>query len=324
MTAQSDLKKFIRDRQAKTGESYSTARAHVMRARAALLGLPEETAPKQQRVEAIVLKVNEESARVRVLGEVGELTFRCDDVHSLVPGHVATLTVTRRWLWHGDAYASGAIEQVRVDPTRLGLTPLPLSGGELEDLREGYEPFRRPDPYAPLWRVLTAKPRRSHEMDPIAWGQFPDADLDDNLTNDAADLRERGDDEGARRLLMEALHRDLRCTDAHAHLGNLEFDRHPERAKVYYALGIAIAELSLPKGFDGVLPSTQIHNRPFLRCLHGLGLCLWRLGQLREAQQTFERLLALDPNDGMGVRFCWNDVRNARSWEEAQGDDLAQ
>ncbi len=31
---------------------------------------------------------------------------------------------------------------------------------------------------------------------------------------------------------MEALGIDVRCIDAHAHLGNLEFDRSPERAIV--------------------------------------------------------------------------------------------
>jgi hypothetical protein len=42
MTAHRDLKKIIRDRQQKTGESYSTARAHVMRARSERLGLSPE------------------------------------------------------------------------------------------------------------------------------------------------------------------------------------------------------------------------------------------------------------------------------------------
>ncbi len=46
-------------------------------------------------------------------------------------------------------------------------------GGDRVDLRSTYEPYRRPDPYAPLWRKLTAKPRAAFEMDPIAWGAFP-------------------------------------------------------------------------------------------------------------------------------------------------------
>jgi len=39
---------------------------------------------------------------------------------------------------------------------------------------------------------------------------------------------------------------------------------------------------------------------------------------------TFERLLALNPNDNQGVRFCWADVRARRSWEEAQAEEERQ
>lgn len=38
MTTHRDLKRIIRERQSKTGESYAAARSHVMRERAALLG----------------------------------------------------------------------------------------------------------------------------------------------------------------------------------------------------------------------------------------------------------------------------------------------
>jgi len=198
------------------------------------------------------------------------------------------------------------------------LEPLPLEGGELEDLKSAYEPYLTPDPYAPLWRKLTAKRRAGFEMDPIAWGALPGLDADLNPTCDAAELAEVGDPEGARELLMETLGADLRCIDAHAHLGNLEFDRSPKRAIVHYEIGIRIGELSLPPGFDGVLLWGRIYNRAFLRCLHGYGLCLWRLGKHVEAQQVFERILSLNPNDNQGVRFCWEDVRNGRSWEQMQ------
>ena len=77
-----------------------------------------------------------------------------------------------------------------------------------------------------------------------------------------------------------------------------------------------IAELSLVPGFDGVLPWACVYNRPYLRCSHGHALCLWRLGRHLEAQEAFERILMLNPNDNQGVRFCWDDVRHGRSWEE--------
>ena len=117
---------------------------------------------------------------------------------------------------------------------------------------------------------------------------------------------------------------DLRCIDAHAHLGNLEFDDSPTRALVHYDIGVRIGELSLLSGFDGVLVWGHIYNRPFLRCLRGYGLCLWRLGRLAEAQQVFERILSLNPNDNQGVRFCWEDIRHGRSWEEMRAREFAE
>jgi hypothetical protein len=122
--------------------------------------------------------------------------------------------------------------------------------------------------------------------------------------------------DGARELLMDTLARDLRCIDAHAHLGNHVFQRSPERAILHYEIGMRIAELSLPPGFDGCLAWGSIYNRPYLRCLHGYGLCLWRLCRLSEATQVFERILSLNPTDNQGVRFCLYDMQHGRSWDD--------
>ena len=43
MTTKRDLKSITRERQRKTGESYTAARVHVMRERAHLLGIPDES-----------------------------------------------------------------------------------------------------------------------------------------------------------------------------------------------------------------------------------------------------------------------------------------
>jgi hypothetical protein len=327
VTAHRDLKRIIRERQGKTGESYAAARMHIMRDRAVLLGIAadEQSVAQLVRLEGAVLKVNQQSARVRIAGGDAQVTFRSRDVWRVVPGHIVTLVVEKQWTWQDDAYASGTIENPRIDVAKLGLTPLPLQGGDLEDLRSAYEPYRHPDPYARLWRKLTAKPRPSYEMDPIAWGAFPGRDIEENPTCDAAELAEAGDEAGARKLLMGVLGIDLRCIDAHAHLGNLEFDQSPELAMIHYEMGIRIGELSLPPGFDGVLVWGQIYNRPFLRCLHGYGLCLWRLGRLAEAQEVFERILSLNPNDNQGVRFCWHDVLEGGTWAEMrQREDAAR
>jgi len=315
MTAKKDLKKLIRDRQTKTGESYTAARAQLLRDRGTQsVG---EAAPPV-RAEAIVLKVNAQSARIRIAGEHGALTFRSPDVRRVVPGHVADVVIEKRWTWRGDEYASGTVEDVRVDVAKLGLDPLPLEGGELEDVANYSEPYEPSDPYCSLWRRLTAKPRPSFEFDGIAWGALPGSDPDDNPTCDAAELAAAGDCNGARELLMDVLCEEPRCIDAHAHLGNLAFDRTPASALVHYEIGVRIGELSLPPNFNGLLVWGRLYNRAFLRCLHGYGLCLWRLGRLDEAQQVFERILALNPSDHQGVRFCWYDLRQGRSWEEMQ------
>jgi hypothetical protein len=95
----------------------------------------------------------------------------------------------------------------------------------------------------------------------------------------------------------------------HAHLGNIAFDRGPEIAIRHYEVGFRIGELSFGESFDGLLRWGWIDNRPFLRCLKGFGLCLWRLGRFEEAENIFERMLWLNPSDNQGVRFLIDDVQ---------------
>ena len=89
---------------------------------------------------------------------------------------------------------------------------------------------------------------------------------------------------------MELCQADLRCLDAHSHLGNLVFDHRPEDAICHYEVGMRIGKLSLGKNFSDVLQWGHIDNRPFLRCMHGYGLCLWRLGRFDEALSVFDRM----------------------------------
>jgi hypothetical protein len=65
-----------------------------------------------------------------------------------------------------------------------------------------------------------------------------------------------------------------------------------------------------------------LENRPFLRCLHGVGICLWRLGRFEETAAIFERMLWLNPMDNQGARFMIDAVRAKQPWEafqEAEG-----
>jgi len=54
-------------------------------------------------------------------------------------------------------------------------------------------------------------------------------------------------------ILMDEIYADLRCLDAHTHLGNFSFDNWPKKALLHHEVGMRIGELSLPKNFNGVL-----------------------------------------------------------------------
>ena len=165
--------------------------------------------------------------------------------------------------------------------------------------------------------IIARGPRPDFEMEQVLPGADPGDSFADPIT-ESEDRHEAGDHLGAEKTLMELCQSDLRCLDAHAHLGNLVYDRKPEDAIRHYEVGLRIGELSLGDDFDGVLLWGNIDNRPFLRCMHGYGLCLWRLERFDEAERVFDRMLWLNPSDNQGVRFLIEDVRAGRSWDESR------
>ena len=225
MTDRSDLKKRIRARQAKTRESYSTARMHVLGAS----DPDSNTATRAtERITAIVVKCNQQSLRLRNLGTGDELTFRCSghDAWTIAPAQLVEISIGKRWTWRDDAYASGTIERIWTDVPALNLTPLALEDYGLSDLRQTHDPVEEPDPYAAKWAETTSSPRRVFEFDGIAWSVGLGPDQDDEDTCPIADAAEmhRYDPDGAREQVMDVLLDDLRCIDAHAHLGSFSFD----------------------------------------------------------------------------------------------------
>ena len=79
-------------------------------------------------------------------------------------------------------------------------------------------------------------------------------------------------------------------------------------------MSILVGELPLDGLGDGVLLWGWIDNRPWLRCLNGYGLCLWRLGNFKEAEHVFDRVLWLNPTDNQGVRFNIEAVQVRKKW----------
>jgi hypothetical protein len=131
-----------------------------------------------------------------------------------------------------------------------GRPPLELRDPTVWDPRAEY--WDDPDGRLPDWwtPIMAAGPRISYEFEQVLPGLDDDAWFDPIL--DAVDDAHAGDARGARRKLHALLEADPRCLDAHAHLGWLQPE--PDQALGHYQAGIAIAELSLPDGFDGVLP----------------------------------------------------------------------
>jgi len=166
-------------------------------------------------------------------------------------------------------------------------------------------------------RIYDAGVRTEYEFQQILPGNDPENPDSDPIL-DAVDLADAGDVPAARKKLMALLAEDLRCLDAHAHLGNLRFDTWPDAALRHYEVGKLIGELSLPPGFKDLLPWSLIDNRPYLRCLHGYGLCLWRLNRPEEALAVFEHMLWLNPTDNQGARFNRESLLAGEPWEECR------
>lgn len=216
---------------------------------------------------------------------------------------------------------TGQVIEKRRNASSLGLDPLQLfdrgwqDNAELQDLTGPDNPFFKY--YQP---IVGRGPRREFEMEQIIPFDNPDEPDLDPITQ-ASEAYKSGDNETAYQIIEEVLSEDQRCIDAHAHLGNWDFDfydsphRHTEeRTKHHFQVGLAIAELTLGPAFADLLPYGYIDNRPYLRCLHGYGLCLWRAGNFAAARQVFEKLLCLNPLDNQGARFPLAAIDAGKSW----------
>jgi tetratricopeptide (TPR) repeat protein len=268
-------------------------------------------------VELVVLAVKRRAARCRLVSGESVITLRAANLHRIVPGQIAVVQPNRQWRHAGHPYLSGTIVSATIDVRRLGLVPLALQAfGEWDPSEEYWgEPGDEGGEPLDEWTkaIIARGPRPQLEMEQVLPGHDPE-DFDTDPILEANDLRDAGDPTGARELLTKLLEADLRCLDAHAHLGHMGFRAFPEWTLAHYEVGVRIGELSLGSGFDGVLPWGLVDNRPFLRCMHGLALCLWRLERWDEAERVLERLLWLNPSDEQGMRLILPDVRDREAW----------
>ncbi len=263
---------------------------------------------KAREVELIALAVKGNAVSCRIAGKERVITLRPAGLWDVAPGEIITVTPRKQWRYRGHPYLSGEIKSWRLETAALGLTPLQLKEWGVWDPKDHY--WGEPDEPIEKWAkpIMSGGPRTEYEMEQVLPGEDPD-DIDTDPILEAVELKQAGDSPGAHRILMGLLAADLRCLDAHAHLGNFVFDHSPEKAIRHYEVGVRIGELSLGEGFNGVLHWGCINNRPFLRCMHGYGLCLSHLGRLKEAEEVFTRMLWLNPSDNQGVRFLLGEAK---------------
>jgi hypothetical protein len=244
-----------------------------------------------------------------------------------VPAEVFTLEVERAWVFGHTRYAKGLVTHTRLELLRLELEPLGLQEWGSWDPEEEAWLFEEPDHpvYEEIW-AAGARPR--YEMEQILPEDAVELRWEEDPILEAVQLANAGAVGEAEDLLGDLLTRDLRCLDAHAHLGSFElrsrWPRALDRAGRHFRSGIAIGGLTLGDDFQGLLPWGLIDNRPYLRCLHGHGLCLWRGGDLASAGDVFRRMLWLNPHDNQGARFNLAAVEAGHSWEGvgAEGNDV--
>ena len=268
-------------------------------------------------VELVALSIKERAARCRLLGSDRIITLRASRLLEVVPGAIVTVTPRKHWRYGGHPYLSGEIQSARIDVKVLDLVPLGLEDMGMWNPKEAY--WGEEDEPIEEWAkpIIDCGPRPMFEMEQVLPGEDPDDPFNDAITR-SNDLKDAGERAAAEKILMELCQADLRCLDAHSHLGNLVFDHHPQEAFRHYEVGLRIGELSLGEDFTGVLPWGLIDNRPFLRCMHGYGLCLWRLGCFDEAERVFYRILWLNPSDNQGVRFVIDEVKAKTVWENRE------
>lgn len=241
-----------------------------------------------------------------------------------VPGEIFTVEVERSWVFGHTPYVKGLITDSRFDLPRLSLKPLRLDSHDLWNPAE--EAWLDEADSLPVYdEIRAAGPRPQYELQDVLPEDAVELHWEEDPILEAVELVAAGARFEAADLLGDLLSVDLRCLDAHAHLGIFELNsRWPgavERAERHYRVGVGIGEMALPSpvlDFGGLLPGGFLGNRPFLRCLQGLGLCRWRQGDLETARRVFRRLLWLSPDDGLGARINLAAVERGRSWEEAR------
>ena len=141
---------------------------------------------------------------------------------------------------------------------------------------------------------------------------------------------EKGEPEEALQWYERAIGEDPENADAWCGRGKACYDLgRLERADRYFRHALKVAQRALPEAVRGRRRWwADTATRPYLRALHGRGLCRFWLGVYDHAAKYFERLLKLAPSDPLDVRFLvgetyfrMGEIDRAVEELERAGDD---
>jgi hypothetical protein len=238
-----------------------------------------------------------------------------------VPGEIVTVIPLSLSKKDPRASMTAKIVSARLDAPALRLVPLHLRS--VPDWDPAKESWFDPHYGVPSWgkHIMVMGVRPSFQMDRL----YPQIDRETDQFDavvESIELMSSGKPRQAHNLLYSVLELDIRSLDAHCHLGAFSFDRDPALAARHFAVGKAIGDLSLGRDFGGVLMWPLLDNRPYLRCVHGLACCHWRLGNMSEAETLFRYHLWLDPNDSQGARFAFEAVERRITWQNFEDNTM--
>jgi len=145
-------------------------------------------------------------------------------------------------------------------------------------------------------------------------------------------LLENGKVAQAEKLLREVTLKTPLHIDALHHLAIiLDGKGKSEEAKRLWTNGVENGRNAFPRKFvsGDRLEWDWLENRPFLRCLHGLGTAMLSDGDTQKAVEIFEELLGYNPHDNQGVReillhmyLVQNDLKKAYALCKKYPDDV--
>jgi tetratricopeptide (TPR) repeat protein len=149
------------------------------------------------------------------------------------------------------------------------------------------------------WKV---KPVANHE-----WLFVEPLELDSvyDTFDKGCELLENGNVSQAEKLLRDVTHKTPLHIDALHHLAIiLDSKGESEEARRLWIRGVEIGRSAFPRKFisGDRFEWSWLENRPFLRCLHGLGTATLTDGDILTATGIFEELLSYNPHDNQGVR----------------------